>query len=138
MLAAGGQPTLENLSQLKEAGFEVVVNISPASSRNALQNEHFLVEKLDMDYIHFPVDCSHLREVHYLTTSAIMRALEGRKVFMHCGGNIKTSNLIHMYHVLEKKMDEQDSLRTLLKIQKPEEKWYNYFRKMGMQGIDKQ
>lgn len=134
-LAAGGQPTVEQLQLLKQKGFDVVINLSPASAKNALHNEHQVVENLGMDYIHFPVDCSNLREIHYLTVSALLNSLEGKKVFMHCGGNIKTSNLIHMYQVLEKNMDELLSLATLKKIQNPEDKWFVYFRKMGMKGI---
>jgi protein tyrosine phosphatase (PTP) superfamily phosphohydrolase (DUF442 family) len=134
-LAAGGQPAAEQLQTLKENGFELVINISPVSAKNALYNEHQLVEKLDMDYIHFPVDCSDLRETHYITFRSLMQSAEARKTFVHCGGNIKTSNLIHMYHVLEKKADEADSLKILLEIQQPEDKWFSYFRKMGMQGI---
>ena len=137
-LSAGGQPTAKQIKQLKDSENDVIVNISPSSTRNALQDEHRLVENLKMDYIHFPIDCSNLREIHYLTISALLKSLEGKKVFMHCGGNIKTSNLIHMYNVLENKMDENESLQTLLKIQKPEEKWFHYFQKMGMQGIGKQ
>jgi protein tyrosine phosphatase (PTP) superfamily phosphohydrolase (DUF442 family) len=133
-LAAGGQPTPLQIESLKESGFEVVINISPASAKNALDSEHLLVEKTGMDYIHFPVDCSNLREIHYHTVSAILGSLRDKKVFMHCGGNIKTSNLIHMYHVLEKGMDEMMSLETLRKIQNPEDKWFLYFRKMGMTG----
>lgn len=133
-LAAAGQPTAEQIEALKQSGFDVVVNISPASAKNALQNEHQLVEKCGMDYVHFPVDCSNLRETHYLTVAAILSSLEGKKVFMHCGGNIKTSNLIHMYHVLEKGMNEKESFETLRKIQNPENKWLFFFKKMGMKG----
>jgi hypothetical protein len=66
--------------------------------------------------------------------AAILNSLEGKKVFMHCGGNIKTSNLIHIYHVLEKGMNEQKSFDTLRKIQNPENKWLFYFKKMGLKG----
>ncbi|MDD2798357.1 MAG: protein tyrosine phosphatase family protein [Bacteroidales bacterium] len=135
-LAAGGQPTLEQLQKLNEAGFEAVINISPVSARNAVHNEHQLVESLNMDYVHFPVDCSRLQEHHYLTVRSLFNSFEGKKVFVHCGGNIKTSNFVHMYSVLEKKMEESESLQTLLKIQQPEAKWFSYFKKMGMKGIE--
>jgi protein tyrosine phosphatase (PTP) superfamily phosphohydrolase (DUF442 family) len=133
-LSAGGQPTPEQLKYLKEEGFELVINISPVSARNALHNEHQITEQMGMDYVHFPVDCSNLRPFHYLMTTNLLKSAEGKKTFMHCGANIKTSNLIHMYQVLEKKMNEQDSLRILLAIQQPEEKWFRYFSEMGMQG----
>lgn len=134
-LSAGGQPTPKQFEHLKESGVEVVINISPVSARNAYREEHETVEKLNMDYIHFPIDCSNLRDIHYLTIRALLNAAEGKKIFMHCGANIKTSNLVHMYHVLEKGEDEASSLRTLLLIQQPEAKWFTYFKEMGMLGL---
>lgn len=134
--ASGAQPLPEQFLALKENGFEAVVNLSPPSTRNALKEEASLVEQSGMDYIHFPVDCSNLRPFHYSLFKEIMQGLEGRKVFVHCGGNIKSSNLLHMYHVLEQKRDERESLETLKKIQTPENKWFVYFKQQGMQGIN--
>lgn len=134
-LASGGQPGIDQLIDLKNDGYEVVINLSPASARNALHNEAEITEKLSMDYIHFPVDCSNLRPEIYKTFEGILNGLAGRKVFVHCGGNIKSSNLIHIYHVLAKGMDEKESLHTLYKIQQPEQKWYDYFRQMGLKGL---
>ena len=135
LLSSGAQPSTEQIEALKAAGFEAIVNISPVSARNALKEEAPVVEKLQMDYVHFPVDCSNLRAVHYKTFSGIMTGLEGKKVFVHCGGNIKSSNLLHMYHVLEKGIDEAVSLKTLKQIQNPEEKWFRYFKSFGMKGM---
>jgi protein tyrosine phosphatase (PTP) superfamily phosphohydrolase (DUF442 family) len=134
-ISSGAQPSPKHIALLKEKGFEVIFNISPLSARNALKEEAQLVELHQMDYVHFPVDCSNLRPVHYKTFSGIMKSLEDKKVFVHCGGNIKSSNLIHMYQVLEKGVDEAESLRILRQIQAPEEKWFAYFKRMGMQGL---
>jgi protein tyrosine phosphatase (PTP) superfamily phosphohydrolase (DUF442 family) len=136
ILSAGGQPTTDQLELLKKQGTELIINISPVSAKNALPDEHHLVEQLGMDYIHFPVDCANLRSEQYNTFRSLMTAAEGRKTFVHCGGNIKTSNLIHMFHVLEKGMEEAESLKVLRKIQVPEYKWFAYFKKMGMKGLE--
>ena len=77
-LLTGGQPSPEQFKLLKDSGVELVINISPVTARNALRNEHEIVENLSMDYIHFPVDCSNLREIHYLTVSALLNAAEGK------------------------------------------------------------
>lgn len=135
-LSSGAQPNPEQLAALKDSGVEAVVNISPVSARNALKEEAAITEKLQMDYIHFPVDCSNLRPVHYSTFKGIMNGLEGKNVFVHCGGNIKSSNLLHMYHVLERGWNESESLKILKKIQNPEDKWFKYFKEMGMSGIN--
>jgi len=133
-LASGAQPGPDHLEELKALGYDVVVNLSPASTRNALKDEAVLVETLGLDYVHFPVDCSHLRPLHYFTFAGILNGFEGKRVFVHCGGNIKSSNLVHMFQVLEGGIDERLSFQTLKTIQDPEAKWFEYFRSMGMQG----
>lgn len=133
-LASGAQPSVDQIIDLKNEGFEVIFNISPSSTRNALHNEAEITEKLGMDYVHFPVDCSHLRPIHYQTFEGIMKGLKQKKVFVHCGGNIKSSNLIHMYDVIVNGKNERESLETLYKIQQPEDKWFDYFRQWGMKG----
>lgn len=135
VLASGAQPTAEQMTWLQKEGFEAVVNISPSSTRNALKEEAQLIEMLQMDYVHFPLDCSNLRPIHYQTFRGIMNGLVGKKIFVHCGGNIKSSNLLHMYQVLEKGIDEVESLKTLKQIQNPEEKWFVYFKQMGMKDL---
>ena len=131
-LAAGAQPSDDQFSDLKNDGFEVIINISPVNAKNALNNEAEIVENLKLDYVHFPVDCSNLRPIHYQTFEGIMNGATGKKVFVHCGGNIKSSNLIHMYHVIRAGINEKESLQTLYKIQQPEPKWFDYFKTMGM------
>ncbi|MDD3078887.1 MAG: sulfur transferase domain-containing protein [Paludibacter sp.] len=133
-LAAGAQPNIDQMVDLKNDGYEVVVNISPYSTRNAVHNEAEIIEKLGLYYIHFPVDCSDLRPIHYKTFEGIMNGLKDKKVFVHCGGNIKSSNLIHMYDVIVNGIDEKESLLTLYKIQSPEDKWFEYFKTFGMRG----
>ena len=134
-LASGAQPTIEQINELKKQGFEAIVNISTPSAKNALAEEALLVEKNGMDYVHFPVDCSNLRPTHYQTFKGIIKGFENKKIFVHCGANIKSSNLIHMYQVLENGKNETASLNELCKIQYPENKWFEYFKSMGMQGI---
>ena len=132
--ATGAQPTADGLTILKENGYTAIVNISPVSTPNYLSDEGKLTEYLEMEYVHYPVDCSNLKERHYNMFSQILKGLEGEKVFIHCGGNIKSSNLMHMYRVIENKEDEKESLHDLLKIQNPEDKWFDYFKSFGMAG----
>ena len=134
-LASGAQPSEAQIEALKEAGFEAVVNLSPVSTRNAITAEAAVVDNTGMTYVHFPVDCSHLQPHHYATFEGIVKGMKDKKIFVHCGGNIKSSGLIHMYDVLENGVDEAASLETLLKIHQPEEKWFDYFRLMGMEGV---
>jgi len=133
-LAAGAQPSIDDIIDLKNEGYEVIINISPSSTRNALKSEAEITEKTGLYYVHFPIDCSNLKTLHYKTFEGIMNGLSSKKIFVHCGANIKSSNLIHMYRVLVEKIDEAESLKTLFQIQHPEDKWFEYFRLFGMKG----
>ena len=134
-LSSGAQPTADEIAALKADGFQSIVNISPASAGNFLNNEAIIVERLKMDYVHLPVDYNNLRPVYYHVFKGIMNGLKDKKVFVHCGGNIKSSSFLHIYNVLENNIDEKESLITLRKIQNPEEKWFTYFKMVGMKGI---
>lgn len=134
-LAAGGQPSIAQIEQLKNAGYEAIVNLSPITTPNYVSSENEKVEKLGMKYIHFPVDCSNLESMHFNVFKGIMNGMKGKKVFVHCGGNIKSSNLIHAWHVVENMVEEKQSLETLYKIQQPEQKWFSYFKDLGMNGF---
>lgn len=136
LLAAGGQPTKEQIEKLQKEGYEAIINLSPVSTKNYFGDEAAEVERSGMEYVHYPVDCSNLKESHFLTFSSILKSMEGKRVFVHCGGNVKSSNLIHMYHVVEKGEKEEKSLKMLKKIQVPEEKWIKYFRSFGMAGLN--
>lgn len=134
-LSSGGQPTVEQIKKMKAAGIERIINLSPVSTPNYLKEEAELTESLGISYLHFPVNCSDLKDHHYTLFKQIMAGSESVKTFVHCGGNIKSSSLIHMYQVREQNRDEKDSLTELLQMQTPEQKWYDYFKKFGMEGI---
>lgn len=133
--ATGAQPDTKGLKELKDSGYTAILNLSPGSTPNFLPDEAKIVESEGMDYVHYPVDCSNLRKIHYIMFSKILKGFDSGKVFIHCGGNIKSSNLMHMYNVLERGLDEKESYNELLKIQNPEEKWHAYFKDFGMKGL---
>ncbi len=135
-LSAGGQPSVEQLEALKANGVEAILNISPDSAKNFLQEESKTVEQMKMIYVHFPIDCSNLQKHHFPIFKHLLNELSEKKTFVHCGGNIKTSNIIHMYQVIENKKDEKTSLEQLKKIQNPEQKWFEYFKGFGMKEVN--
>jgi len=134
-LAAGGQPSISQLQDLKNEGFQVIVNLSPVTTPNFVGDESNVVDKLGMKYIHFPIDCSNLEPLHFAVFKGIMNGVKDKKTFVHCGGNIKSSNLLHAWQVIENGINETQSLETLYKIQSPEKKWFDYFKSLGMMGL---
>jgi protein tyrosine phosphatase (PTP) superfamily phosphohydrolase (DUF442 family) len=134
-LASGSRPKTEQIQELKNNGFEVVLNILPLTAKNPLADEDIQVKKAGMKYQHLPLDYTNVIPELYELFKSTLNSFSGEKTFVHCGGNIYSSNLVHMYLVLEKEMTETESSQYLLKIHKPTEIWINYFKSFGMIGI---
>ena len=132
-LATGAQPSLEGLEELKNRGFTALLNLSPSSTPNFLPREGAEAEKLGLRYVHYPVDCTRLYPEQYRLFAGIMKGMEGEKLFVHCGGNVKSSGFLHLYQVLEEGRSEEESFGDLLKAQTPDEKWLDYFRSHGLE-----
>ncbi len=54
-LGTSGQPTEEQFSDIKNAGYQTVINLALTNSSNALSDEPEIVENNGMEYIHIPV-----------------------------------------------------------------------------------
>ncbi|MFO0549697.1 MAG: sulfur transferase domain-containing protein [Polyangiaceae bacterium] len=131
LLTTAGQPAASDFAALRAAGFDAVVNISTPSARNYLADEatHVLAEGLL--YIHAPVDCTALEPGHFALVSGALRAFAGKRVLLHCAGNVKASAMAHVHRVRELHEDAA-ALRADLKRQDwHEPKWYRYFDAMG-------
>jgi len=131
-LATAAQPAAEHFSWLKQQGFDAVVNISTPTARNFLRDEATIAMAAGLDYVHAPVDCTSLDVQHYETLRGVLSAFKGKKVLVHCAGNVKASGLMHLYRV--KELGQQAApLREQLRMQGwHEPKWFAYFDRMGV------
>lgn len=133
-VATGGQPTVEELIALKkEQDFRVVVNLSPYNTPNFLVAEPQVCQDNCLVYFHYPVDCSELYPWQYDYFKGLMDSLgDERKIFIHCGGNIKSSALLYIYLVKEGKMGREEALVKLKSLNRHDQKWYDYFETMSV------
>lgn len=131
LLATAAQPAAGDFAWLREHGFEAVINVSTPTAKNFLPNEAKLAMDAGLTYVHAPVDCSKLVPEHYLVVKSLLEALSGKKLLLHCAGNVKSSGLAHIYQVRELGEDRA-RLRQALEVQGwHEPKWYRYFDEMG-------
>src|SRR5436309_14841832 len=54
-LGTAGQPSEAQLRFVRDAGFDVVINLALPTSDNALPNEGSIVTALGMAYVHIPI-----------------------------------------------------------------------------------
>jgi protein tyrosine phosphatase (PTP) superfamily phosphohydrolase (DUF442 family) len=127
-LGTAGQPTEEQLSAVREAGFEAVINLALPTSDNAIANEGSIVTGLGMSYVHIPVDFRAPSERDFRAFSRVMEAFAERPVFVHCAANMRVSTFVFLYRVLREGVAVAEAERELHAIWEPDEVWSGFIR----------
>lgn len=98
--SSAGQPSADQLKQVREAGFERVVYIALTNSNGALANEDALVKGLGMDYVHVPVIWDAPTRSDFYAFAGAMRREPTKRTLLHCQANFRASAFAFLYRVL--------------------------------------
>lgn len=122
-LWSSGQLSKADIQRLPELGIEAVINLALPTSTNALPGEAELVTGLGIAYVQLPViweapTIDRLRQFF-----RVMRAFEGRKIWVHCAMNMRVSAFIYLYRKLVRNEPEDVARLPMDKIWFPDETW---------------
>jgi protein tyrosine phosphatase (PTP) superfamily phosphohydrolase (DUF442 family) len=129
-LGSAGQPTAEQFRAVKEAGYEVVINLAPSEVQNALKNEREVVEGLGLKYVHIPVVWTAPKAEEAERFFAAMEAAKGKKLFVHCIANYRASAFVYLYRVARLGVPEAEAARDLHALWKPNETWQQFINEV--------
>lgn len=127
-LATGGMPTEDQLAMLKEAGYQVVVNLAMPNQPHALPNEAEIVADLGMEYISIPIPWNNPEPDHLDRVIETLDAHSDKKLFVHCMANYRVSAFIYLYRVLRLGVPPTEAEALLHRIWQPNETWANFIR----------
>ena len=127
-LGTAGQPTAIQFEQVRQAGFEAVINLALPTSDNALPNEGGIVTGLGMSYAHIPVDFKAPRPEDFQMFCGVMEAFRDRRVFVHCAANMRVSAFVFLYRVLAQGVAVAEAERDLYAIWQPDLVWSQFIR----------
>ncbi len=117
-IATSGQMSYDQITDIANAGFDVVINLAPArEERNG--REGFLVAELGMTYVNIPVDWEAPVPQDLDTFFAVMNASRERKVFVHCFANMRASAFTYLYRTLVEGEDEGTARRDMAVVWDP-------------------
>lgn len=97
-ISTSGQPKVEELTNIADEGFEVIINLGLQTSSNALENENRIVADLSMTYINIPVDFENPKLSDLKLFLTILQSLVAKKVWIHCSKNYRVSAFMYVYH----------------------------------------
>lgn len=127
-LWASGQLSEKDIASLPALGVEAVINLALPTASNALPGEAEFITRQGMAYIHIPVVWER-PELHQLTQFfGIIKAFEGRKVWVHCAKNMRASTFIYLYRRLRLAESEEDSAHPMQEVWMPNEIWLAFIR----------
>lgn len=130
-IATAGQPSVEQFSYIKEAGYQVVINLALKDSSNALPNEKEIVETQGMQYIHIPVIWENPTEDKLQEFIRVMKANVDKKIFVHCAANKRVSAFIYLYRRFQEGIDDEAAKNDLHQIWIPNQVWQQFIQNVG-------
>lgn len=125
-LWTSGQLSAEDIECLPAQGFQAVVNLALPTSSNALPGEAERVTALGMSYVQIPVLWEQPTWAQLKQFCAILQALTGCKVWVHCAMNMRASAFVYLYRRLCLGEAECDALPALQQVWAPNPIWHEF------------
>ena len=122
-LATSGQPTSQQFKSIKEAGYQVIINLAMSCSTNAIANEGAIVTDLGLVYVQIPVvwEAPTIEDVKLFFST--MQAFADKQVWVHCAKNMRVSCFIYFWQKYSLKLPEHQAKQPMDKIWQPTGVW---------------
>jgi protein tyrosine phosphatase (PTP) superfamily phosphohydrolase (DUF442 family) len=125
-VTTSGQPTEDQLAQIREVGVDHVINLALHSHPDALLDEAASLAALGMTYVHIPVDFDRPTEGAFERFCAAMAEIGGRPVHVHCIVNARVSAFLYRYRRERLGVDEAEARAALEAVWRPGGVWASF------------
>jgi protein tyrosine phosphatase (PTP) superfamily phosphohydrolase (DUF442 family) len=125
-LTTSGQPTKAFLESLKSQGFEVVIYLAPPTVSDALADEPKIVGRQGLVFVNIPMDWNKPTAADFDAFTKVMRAFEGRKLFVHCQMNFRASSMVFLHRVITLKESPGPAWQSVQRAWVPNDTWKRY------------
>jgi protein tyrosine phosphatase (PTP) superfamily phosphohydrolase (DUF442 family) len=129
-LVSSGQPTAQELAAIRDAGYQVIINLVPTDATMALEGEKAIVEDLGLQYIHIPVIWDHPTPQNLDAFYEAMQTNRDKKVFVHCEVNYRASSFLYLYRRKSLGVEEKQARQDLQWIWVPNPTWTRFIQEM--------
>jgi protein tyrosine phosphatase (PTP) superfamily phosphohydrolase (DUF442 family) len=128
-IATSGQPSEQQFSVIREAGYQSIINLAPHSAENSLPDEAGLLHRLGMQYVHIPVDFKNPTDDDFQAFVAALQNSPAGKTWVHCAANMRVSAFVYKYRRDVLHEDPVIAKVDLEKIWEPFGVWKNFLSK---------
>ena len=135
-LWSSGQLSAKDITQLPSLKIDVVINLAPPSSSNALPREAELVTKLGIVYIQIPVEWELPDLAQLNQFFGVLKVFEQQNVWVHCAKNMRASTFIYLYRKLCLAESGETATFPMCEVWEPNETWQAFIRQVLTDYID--
>lgn len=133
-LFSSGQPTAEELKQIKEYGIGTVINLAESDAEHALPHEDKICLDVGLNYIQLPISWeTPSSDQCLLLLDLVNHLLESQMVWVHCSNNSHVSSLMYLYRQYFMDVDIATAQDLLHDIWKPNETWTGLIHAVSLQ-----
>jgi protein tyrosine phosphatase (PTP) superfamily phosphohydrolase (DUF442 family) len=125
-LTTSGQPTRDFLETLKSQGFEVVIYLAPPTVMDAIAEEPKILGRQGLVFVNIPIDFGKPTAADFDAFTRVMRAFEGRKLFVHCQMNFRASSMVFLHRAITLKEPPGPAWQSVHKAWVPNDVWKRY------------
>lgn len=130
-LVSSGQPSAEEFAAIRDAGYQLVINLVPVDASMALADEDKIVTGLGMDYVHIPVIWDSPQRSDVETFYDVMQRNRDKRVYVHCEVNYRASSFIYLYRRKFLGVNEKQARQDLQWIWAPNPTWTKFIADMS-------
>ena len=125
-LASAGQPSAAWLQKVRDAKYDVVINLAPPQSHGSIANEGGIVGATGVAYVNIPVDFAKPTAEDFRVFSEVVRAYKGRSIFVHCQINLRGSSFVFLHRVIHEGAEPAEALAKLTGVWAPDRVWKRF------------
>lgn len=132
-----GQPTEAQLSALRDAGYDMVINLAPPQVFGSIVREGELVAAAGIDYVNIPVDWDQPSYEDFEFFSAILNESRAARVLVHCQVNRRASLFVFLYRVVHEGAEPDEAYEDVTSVWVPDGHWLEFTSNvLARHGID--
>lgn len=125
-ITLSGQPTEQQLKQIKNLGVTHIVNLGPHHNEGALDDEAGAVADLGMEYIYIPVEFESPTDQNFFEFRETLEKLSGASIHVHCIYNARVTAFFYRYAKEGFDLSENEAKQLMDGIWRPGDDWAEF------------
>ena len=125
-ITLSGQPTEEQLVEIKNLGVTHIINLGPHHNKGALEDEAKSISSLGMTYVFIPVEFDNPTDEDFQAFCNALESLKNNQIHVHCIYNARVTAFFYRYAKSGLGGSQADAFAMMEGIWRPGNDWAKF------------